>query len=183
MIKHRWTTRRTTMLRTVLVLLAVQLIVPSARAASLSQKEVQILVKAMGFLEPAPTGAGTVAVAYDSANPASRADADAIAGYFGDGLKAGRATLTAKVVDVGQLSVGGFVAVIAAAGAKVDQVDSATQALHVACVTGDAAAVQAGRCVMSVRSEPRVEILISSAAATNSNVGFGTAFLLMAHLF
>jgi hypothetical protein len=152
-----------------------------ADASSLTQKDVQILAKAIGFLEPAPTGAATVAIAYDPADPASKQDAEAIAGYFGDGLKAGAAILKPKVTEVGQLSTGGFVAVVAAAGVKIDQIAAATRALHVACITADASAVQAGQCVMSVKSDPKVEILVSRSAAASSSVGFGSAFLLMAH--
>jgi hypothetical protein len=152
-----------------------------ASAGSLSQKDVQILAKAIGFLEPPPSGAATVAIAYDPADPASKQDADAIAGYFGDGLKAGAAVLKPKVTEVGQLGGGGFVAVVAASGVKIDQVSKAAQALHVACITSDAAAVQAGQCVMSVKSEPKVEIQISRAAAASSGVAFGSAFMLMAH--
>ena len=95
-----------------------------AHASSLTQKDVQILAKAIGFLEPPPTGPATVAIAYDPADPASKADADAIAGYFGDGLKAGGAVLKPKVTEVGQLAVGSFVAVIAANGVKIDQVSA-----------------------------------------------------------
>ncbi|MGD0434589.1 MAG: hypothetical protein ABSA58_26220 [Acetobacteraceae bacterium] len=153
----------------------------AAGAASLTQKDVQILAKAIGFLEPPPSGNGTVAIAYDPADPASKQDADAIASYFGEGLKAGNAVLKPVVTAVGQLSSGGFVAVVAAAGVKVDQVATATRALHVACITADATAVQSGQCVMSVKSDPKVEILISRSAAASSNVGFGSAFLLMAH--
>jgi hypothetical protein len=51
----------------------------------------------------------------------------------------------------------------------------------VACITSDAAAVQAGQCVMAVKSDPKVEILINRSAAASSSVGFGSAFLLMAH--
>lgn len=167
--------------RLALALLAVAGYHGVAGAASLTQKDVQILAKAIGFLEPPPSGNGTVAIAYEPSDPASRQDADAIAGYFGTGLQAGSATLKATVTAVGQLSAGGFVAVVAAAGVKVDQVAAATRALHVACITSDATAVQSGQCVMSVKSEPKVEILISRSAAASSNVGFGSAFLLMAH--
>ena len=153
----------------------------AAYAGSLSQKDVQILAKAIGFLEPAPSGAATVAIAYDPADPASKQDADTIAGYFGDGLKAGAAVLKPKVVGVGQLSTGGFIGVVAASGVKIDQVLAATRALKVPCITADAAAVQAGQCVMSVKSDPKIEILISKAAASSSGVAFGSAFLLMAH--
>ncbi len=181
MNKRRLATSRPAIPRLLLALLAASAGLHAADASSLSQKDVQILAKAIGFLEPPPSGTGTVAVAYDPADPASKQDAEAIAGYFGDGLKSGGATLHPKVTDVAQLSGGGFIAVIAAAGVKIGQVNAATRALHVACITADANAVQAGQCVMSVKSAPKVEILISRAAAASSNVGFGSAFLLMAH--
>src|SRR4051794_28942671 len=82
--------------------------VSAANAASLTQKDVQIMAKAIGFLEPPPTGQAIVAIAYDPADPSSKQDADAIAGYFGGGLKAGAAVLKPKVTEVGQLSAGGF---------------------------------------------------------------------------
>jgi hypothetical protein len=147
----------------------------------LTQKEVQILAKTIGFLEPPPSGASIVAIAYDASNPASRADADSIASYFGDGLKAGAAVVTAKVTPVGQLPAGGFIAVVAASGVNLEQVSSATRSLHATCITADTRAVEAGQCVMSVKSDPKVEILINRTAATNSGVTFGSAFLLMAH--
>ena len=153
----------------------------SAVAASMTSKDVQILAKAIGFLEPPPAGAATVAIAYDPANAESKQDAEAIAGFFGDGLKAGNAMLTPKLTELGALSAGGFVAVIAAAGVKVDQVSGITRTLHVACITADASAVQSGQCVISVKSSPKIEILVNRAAAASSNVGFGSAFLLMAH--
>jgi hypothetical protein len=154
---------------------------PSARADSLTQKDIQILAKALGFLQPAPLGESVVAIAYDPADPASRKDAETIAGYFGDGLKAGGAVLKPKVRAVGDLASGGFIAVVAASGVKAEQISGASKALRVACVTADQTAVQSGQCLMSVKSTPKVEILISRSAATGSGVGFGSAFLLMAH--
>jgi hypothetical protein len=153
-----------------------------AGAESLTPTSVQILGRAIAFLQPAPSGTVAVAIAYDPAEPASKQDADAIAGYFGDGLKAGPANLKAQVVDVSQLASGHFIAVIAAAGVNIDQVFSASQALHVPCVTADAVAVQGGRCVMSVQSEPKVDIQISAAAASRSGVAFRSAFMFMARV-
>ncbi len=152
-----------------------------AEAGSLSQKDVQIMAKAIGFLEPPPSGPAIVAIAYDPADPASKQDAEELAGYFGDGLKAGAATLKPKVTEVGKLSAGGFIAVVTASGVKSDQVFSVTRSQHVACVTPDASAVQSGQCLMSIKSSPKVEILISRSAMSGSSVEFGSAFLLMAH--
>ncbi len=68
-----------------------------------------------------------VKVGYEASNPASREDVDEIASYFGDGLKAGAAVVTAKVTPVGQLRAGGFIAVVAASGVNLEQVSSATR--------------------------------------------------------
>jgi hypothetical protein len=153
-----------------------------AHAGSLTPTSVQILSRAMAFLQPAPSGTATVAVAYDPARPDSKQDAEAIAGYFGAGLHAGPASLKAQVIDIGQLASGRFVAVIAAAGVSIDQVFSASQALRVPCVTADAAAVRGGHCVMSIQSDPKVDIQINAAAASLSGVAFRSAFMFMAHV-
>lgn len=164
----------------ILTLATAAAVFAPASAASLTQKDIQILAKAIGFLEPAPSGTGTVAIVYEPSDAASKQDAEAIAGYFGDGLKAGNSILKAKIVEAGQSGSGGYVALVAASGARLDQVAAAARAQHAPCITADVAAVQAGQCVMAVRSEPRVEILINRAAAASSNVTFGSAFLLMA---
>ncbi len=152
------------------------------KAESLTQKSVWIVSRAIGFLQPAPSGTETVAIAYDPAAAASKADANAIAGYFGDGLKAGSANLRAQVVDVNQLASGHFIAVIPAADVNIDQVFTASRALHVLCITADTLAVQNGRCVMSVQSDPKVDIQINVDAASRSGVSFRSAFMFMARV-
>ncbi len=167
--------------RSVLALLGACLWFGTAHAASMSQKDVQIIAKAIGFMEPAPSGAGTVAIVYNASDSASKQDAEAVAAYFGDGLKAGNAVLKPKVVAVGELGAGGFLAIIAPGTTMNDQVSAASRAQHALCITTDDAAVHSGACAMSVKSEPKVEITISRSAATAAGVGFGSAFLLMAH--
>lgn len=169
--------------RLALVLPAAIILHGVTHAASLSDRDVQLMVRAIGFLRPEPQDNGVVAIAYDAADPASRPDAEAIAGYFGAGLKAGHAVLLPRIVDGQQLAAGGFVAVITANGANLDLVAAAGRHLHVACLTGDPALVRAGRCVLSVRSEPKVEIMVSRAAAANADVSFAAAFLMMVSQF
>ena len=155
----------------------------AAHAASLTDKDVQLMVRAIGFLRPAPDSNGIVAIAYEATDPASRQDAEAIASYFGGGLKAGNAVLSPRVTDGRQLASGGFVAVITANGANLELVASAARAMHVPCVTGDVTLVRSGRCALSVRSEPVVEITVSRAATTSGGVMFASAFLMMVNQF
>jgi hypothetical protein len=151
-----------------------------AAAASLSGRDVQIIAKALGFLDPPPPG-GTVAVVYASGDAASKADAAAIVALFGGGLASGGGTVTAKEIDTRSFGDGtGYVAVILAAG--VGNTALATAMKHgLLCITAADGLVQSGRCVMAVHSEPRVDITVNRAAAQAAGVGFTAAFGMLVH--
>ncbi len=164
-----------------LACLILPMLAGTADAGTFSAKDTQIIAKAIGFLDPAPAG-GVIAIAYDASSPASKADADAIAGFFAGGLAEGSSTVTAKTVDVAALGDGsGYIAVIAAQGVSDDKVMQAAKAHHIPCVTADAAAVQSGQCVMSVNSDPKVDIVVNHAAALATGVLFQSAFRMLIH--
>jgi hypothetical protein len=167
--------------------LAALVVLGGARAAtagSLTQKDVQILGRALGFLSPAAPADGVVAIAYAAGDPASKAAADEIAGYLGDGLTAGGQTLKPKVVDAAALgSGGGYSAIIAAQGAAGDAVMAAAKGHKIVCATGDVDAVKAGKCIIAVQSAPKVEIDVNHDAATAAGIGFDAAFRMMIHEF
>jgi hypothetical protein len=151
----------------------------SAAAASLSSRDVLIIAKALGFLDPAPRG-GTVAVVYSALDAASRDDARAIVALFGDGLASGGGTVTARAIDAGSLGDGtGFVAIILAAGAE--NADPATKPHRLLSISAAEDLVRSGRCVMAVQSEPRVEITVNRAAAQAAGVAFTAAFGMLVH--
>jgi hypothetical protein len=175
-MRHRWA-------RLALALPAAIILYGVAHAASLSDKDVQLMVRAIGFLRPEPDNSGIVAIAYDAADPDSKRDAEAIASYFAGGLKAGPAVLLPRVLDGPRLAGGGFAAIITASGANLDLVAAAARQWHAPCLTGDASLVRSGRCVLSVRSEPKVEITVSRTAAADVGVSFVSAFLMMVTQF
>ena len=149
--------------------------------ASLSQKDLQITAKALAFLDPAPSG-GVVAILYAKGDAASLADANAIAGLFGDGLTGGSATFTAKVIDSAALGDGsGFVAVVLANNADAGAAMAASKAHHIPCITASAGAVQGGNCIIAIQSDPKVDITVSHAAATQAGVAFSSAFRMLIH--
>jgi hypothetical protein len=51
----------------------------------------------------------------------------------------------------------------------------------VLCITGDVAQVEAGHCVLSVQSDPRVQIVLNRALAADYGIGFATAFRMLIH--
>jgi hypothetical protein len=161
--------------------LALALSTPlQANAASLSAKDALIIVKALGFLAPAPAG-GIVAILYGPGGT-SKADAAEIAGLFGSGLASSSGTVTAKPVDEAALGDGaGYIAVIVAAGGSPDAALAAAKAHNIPCVTAALADVQAGRCIMSVQTDPRVVITVNRAVAQGAGVHFAAALAMLIH--
>ncbi len=174
-------TRSICIASSVAVILFLPFLAPAATAATMSAKDAQIIAKAIGFLDPSPSG-GVVAVAYDASNPASKTDADAIVGLFAGGLAEGSNSVTAKAVDAGTLGDGsGYIAVILAQSASADKVMAAAKAHHIPCISAEASQVQAGTCVMSVSSDPKVDITVNHAAAQATGVSFQSAFRMLIH--
>ena len=161
--------------------LGLPLVVPMpADAASVTAKDAVIMVKALGFLEPAPTG-GTVAVLF-GAGAASKADATEIAGLFGGGLVSSGGTVTAKAVDAAGLGDGtGYIAVIVAEGGSTEAAMTAARAHKILCVTDSLADVRAGHCVMAVHTEPAVVITVNHAVAQDVGVHFAAALAMLIH--
>ena len=151
-----------------------------AAAASLSSREVQIIAKALGFLDP-PAHGGVVAVVYAAGNKASQADAAAIVALFGGGLASGGGIVTAQQVDAASIGGStGFVAVILAAGAEATAAARSTPHGLLSITAADGLVVS-GRCVMAVHSEPRVDITVNRAAAQAAGIGFTAAFGMLVH--
>lgn len=153
---------------------------PRVAAASLSDRELQVIGRAAAFLQP-PLGGGTVAVVYDPDDPVSRQDAAAIVAEIGSGLAVAGVTLSARAVPPEALAGGRYTLVLAAAGAGGQALGLAIRAAHVLCVTADLAAVQAGTCTMAVTTDLRVQIVLNHAAAAASGVSFAAAFRMMIH--
>jgi hypothetical protein len=153
----------------------------AAVAASLSAKDVHVITKVLGFLDPAPSG-GIVAVVYAGGDAASKGDADAIAALFGGGLPVGGGTVTAKSIDVTTLGDGsGYIAIIVAAGAQGDGAMKAARAHKIPCITASSAMVQGGACLIAVHSEPTVDITMNHAATQAAGIGFDSAFGMLIH--
>lgn len=148
-------------------------------APSFSERDVQIVARALGFVHPPPSGEGWVAVVFAPGDAAGRRDAERIAALFGEGLRTGGALLRAHPVSADALASGGHAALIAAAGAPGDALMAAARSQRIPCITSVIEQVEAGRCMFWVRSLPRVEILVSRAATQASGLGLAAAFRMM----
>ncbi len=83
------------------------------------------------------------------------------------------------MIDTAALATSDPAVIVTATGANGDAVLDASRAQHALCVTSALAAVQSGSCTMSIRSNPRVEIVLNAEAARAAGVGFPIAFHMM----
>lgn len=148
-------------------------------AVSFAAKDLQVLGRAIAFMQPPPPSDAIIAIAYVGGNVDSRRDADAIAALIGSGLQVGRMVLRPRVVDIDGLNGGGFQVVIAAAGANGPRLNAAARAARALCVTTEIDAVRGGFCAMAITSEPRVEIIVNHAVAAAAGIDFPAAFRMM----
>lgn len=154
---------------------------PSGQAASLQPQDVQILAKALGFLDPPVLPSALLAIVYTPGDAASYGDAEALAQQIGAGLQTQQGMLHPVLIASTALATRSFGLLIAASGAASEAVIAAARAQRVLCVTGDLAAVHAGTCTMAIRSGRKVEIFINRDVATRSGLRFATAFRMMVH--
>ncbi len=149
--------------------------IASPAQAGFTAKDAQILGRVLGFLDPAPPSSVTLALVYDS--PASQKEAEALAGQIGG--KAGNFTLVPKPVKASDLAGSGANAILVMDGVSGSAAAEATKAKKIPCFTGDSALVRSGGCLISIKTEPKVEILVNGALSKSSGVGFGAAFRMM----
>lgn len=148
----------------------------AAAEAQATERDLEVVGRALSFLEGASGSDRTVAIVFDAG---AAAEAEALNAAMAGGLSAGRVTLNGQLIPLGQ-SVAGVDAALFVGGAAGDAgaVQAATSA-GVMTVSTDLSCVQSGHCVMGVQSDPAVRILVNRAAAASASVSFSTAFSMM----
>jgi hypothetical protein len=149
--------------------------------ADVTAKDIQVMARALGFAEKAPTGEIRFGIVYAPGNAASVKQAETVQKLLGDGLKAGNLVLKPVLVNIDEAAaadVGAFL-LIEGMGADGAKLAAVTKSKQKPCLTIDIPQVQSGSCAMGIKSEPKVEILVNKAAADASGVTFGASFRMM----
>lgn len=147
----------------------------SPAEAGFTAKDAQVLGRVLGFLEQAPPANVTLAVVYDS--PASQKQAEALMGQLAG--KAGNFTLAPKLVKPGEIAGSGANAILVMDGVSGSAAADAVKGKKIPCFTGDSSLVKSGSCLISIKTDPKVEILVNGALSKASGVSFGAAFRMM----
>jgi hypothetical protein len=153
----------------------------AAAGAAVTETDLLVAARALGFMQNPPTGAIRVGIAYASGVPRSVDEADQLQQMLAGGLKVGDLIMTPVKVKLDELAGANVQLFLLTefVGSDGARVADATKARQIPCITVDIAQVQNGACVMGVRSEPRVEIIVNRAAAARSGTSFATVFRML----
>jgi hypothetical protein len=143
--------------------------------------DLQVVGRALGFLDKPLSGDVHVALVYTPSNPQSVQAAESLRAQMGDGLKIGATTLKPLLVPMTEISHANaeLFFLTPGTGAEASALTQVTQAKHRPCITTDIAQVRAGRCAVGISSQPRIEIVVNRAAAAASGMAFSTVFRMM----
>jgi hypothetical protein len=169
------------MIKRLVMGVAVLTVAGSAALADVTQTDVEIGGRVLGFLATPMTGDTKLSVVYAPGNAASAAEQKALMGILGSGLKVGNVTFQPTAVELDKVeSVGGGVVFMTGGlGADAAKVAAVLKAKKLICMTTDIAVVQGGYCAIHLKSVPKVQITVNKALADQIGISFGAAFKLM----
>ena len=150
-------------------------------AAEVTQTDMLVAGRAIGFIDNLPRGDVRVAIVYDPDVAQSSQQASEINGLMGDGMRIGSRTLRPVLLPVGQVgSAGaGLYFLTEGVGAKAGAVARASRQRKIPCITFDLSQVRNGNCAMGVQSQPRIEVFVNHAAADASGIVLAAVFRIM----
>lgn len=169
------------MLKRLVMGAALVALASSTALADVTQTDVEVGGRVLGFLSTPLTGDTKLSVVYAPGNAASAAEQKALMGILGSGLKAGNVTFQPSAVELDKVDgvAGGVVFLTGGLGADGAKVAAVLKAKKLICMTTDMAAVQGGYCAIHLKSAPKVQITVNKALADQLGISFGAAFKLM----
>ncbi len=152
-----------------------------AAHADVTAKDVQLMLKVVGFLTPPVSGTVAVAIVFDAANGDSKKEAETLKGFL-DAAQGGPIVPVARLYsqsDLGSLDARVVIVTVGLPPAELDAVAATAQARKMLTMSTDPTCAKGGKCVLSVRTSPKVEILFNSAVAQGAGIEFQPTFRMM----
>lgn len=141
------------------------------------KKDVGLVGKVVSFIQGGPKGAVDVAIVFDPANPDSAAHADEMAELMAG--KGGKVKLTGKKVPVSAISGASEKVIFVTRGMSAHYGAVAAKGKGGVLTISNDASCLGGGCAVIVKSDPSVDILVSSAATSAAGIEFASAFSMM----
>lgn len=149
--------------------------------AALNTRDLQVLARTLGFLDPPRSGAVTVGIAFDPASTSSTLEANATRDLLRDGLRVGNLELQGVLVPIpeaAQANVDIFL-LASGSGSRAADLVPVLRQRKLPCITDDLEQVRAGHCIVGIQSAPRVEIVVNSSLASECEMEFASVFRMM----
>lgn len=164
----------------VCLLLGVLLQAPATLAQN-EARNLQVLARTLGFMDPPMRGSLSVGILYDPASTTASRDANALVGLFAGGLRTGGLTLNARLVPIGEAREADVDLFLLSKGngERAAALLPVLKSRKLPCLSTDLDQVRAGYCTIGLQSAPRVEIFLNAKLATESNLAFASVFRMM----
>jgi len=149
--------------------------------AQTDARNLQVLARTLGFMDPPMRGRLMVGILYDPASTAAQRDANALSALFADGLRSGGLTLEAKLVPIGEAKEADVDLFLLSRGNgdRAAALAPILKSRKLPCVSSDLDQVRAGNCTIGLQSAPRVEILLNTRLAADTDMAFASVFRMM----
>lgn len=153
----------------------------SAAAFAISERDLQIIARTLGFLDPPLTGEVEVGILFNPGSPASLQDAESIRDLLDGGMAGGSLVMNPVMVPMQQAGSADvdFFLLAEAAGETAGNLQETLQQRQLPCVTADLDQVRSGNCAVGIQSSPKVEILVNRDTAAAGGVNFASVFRMM----
>jgi hypothetical protein len=149
--------------------------------ADVTRTDVQVAARALSFISNPLSGPVSVGILYAGGNSRSTREAESLQRLLEGGYRIGAVELSPVLVELGDAGRADvdlfFLTEHVPAGLVPVLTDGS--GIRALCVTTDLEQVRIGACTIGVRSRPKVEVFVSSAAAKASDITFSTVFRVM----
>lgn len=159
---------------------ASSLATPGTASAQVTGSTVEVGGRVATFLQPALSGEVTAAIVYQPGLAASESEARTIERALGAGLVVGALKLKPRRVPMTALGgLAGAKVAFVTTGVNYKALAAAAAPRSILTMSSDAQCAQAGHCVVTIISKPKVQIIISKAARQAARLKFSSGFLML----
>lgn len=150
--------------------------------AKVTDKDLKVVFRALGFMQPKPSGTLKAAIVHDPSKSASKSEADQLQSLLKGGSSSKGMTLKPAMIKAGktaEIANADIAFVTAGLSAHHSEIKAVARSNNVFTVSTDKSCVESGACTMFVQSTPSVQITVHSEAAEKADISFSSAFSMM----
>lgn len=167
--------------RSLALALVSALFATAAVCAEITQTDVLVAGRAIGFVEKFGRGELSIGIVVASDSAQSVQQANDLRATLGSQFRVGNLVLKPVVLRLNQLADADvdLFFLTDGVGAEATKVAEVGKARKIPCITFDLSQVRNGVCTIGVQSRPRIEVFVNRKAAEESNTKFSNVFRLM----